>query len=58
MPERKAKEIRQEILAWLETATRSELIQVLELIQMLRLRRRYQYGRPPASPEPEENQEG
>jgi len=57
MPERKAKEIRQEILAWLETATRSELIQVLELIQMLRLRRRYQYGRPHPPSDPEEDRD-
>jgi|GEM_PF-3514365 len=58
MPERKPKEIRQEILAWLETATRDELKQVLELIRILRLRRRYQYGRPAVPPEPEEDREG
>ena len=58
MPERKPTEIRQEILAWLETATKQELIKVLELIRMLRLRRRYQYGRPPAPSEPEEDREG
>ena len=58
MPERKPTEIRQEILAWLETATKQELIQVLELIRTLRLRRRYQYGRPPAPSEPEEDREG
>jgi hypothetical protein len=53
MPEQKPKEIRQEILAWLETATRDELTQVLELIRILRLRRRYQYGRPSTPDEPE-----
>ena len=58
MPERKPTEIRQEILAWLETATKQELIQVLELIRILRLRRRYQYGRPPVPSEPEEDREG
>ena len=58
MPERKPTEIRQEILAWLETATKQELIQVLELIRILRLRRHYQYGRPPVPSEPEEDREG
>jgi hypothetical protein len=57
MPERKPKEIRQEILTWLETATRDELKQVLELIRILRLRRRYQYGRPPVPPESEQDRE-
>jgi hypothetical protein len=57
MPERKPKEIRQEILAWLETATRDELTQVLELIRILRLRRRYQYGRPSTPEEPEGDRE-
>lgn len=57
MPERKPKEIRQEILAWLETATRDELKQVLELIRILHLRRRYQYGRPSTPAEPEEDRE-
>ncbi len=57
MPERKPKEIRQEILAWLETATRDELTQVLELIRILRLRRRYQYGRPSTPDKPEGDRE-
>jgi hypothetical protein len=58
MPERKPAEIRQEIFAWLEAATKQELLQVLELIRILRLRRRYQYGRPPAPTEPEQDREG
>ncbi len=57
MPERKPKEIRQEILAWLETATREELKQILELIRILRLRKRYQYGRPSTPDEPEGDRE-
>jgi hypothetical protein len=58
MPERKPADIRQEIFAWLEAATKQELLQVLELIRILRLRRRYQYGRPPAPTEPEQDREG
>ena len=58
MPERKPKEIRQEIVAWLETATKEELIQILELIRILRLRRRYKYGRPLSPTEPESDREG
>lgn len=58
MAEQKPTEIRQEILAWLEAATKQELIQVLEVIRILRLRRRYQYGRPPAPTEHEEDREG
>ena len=57
MPEQKPKEIRQEILAWLETATRDELTQVLELIRILRLRRRYQYGRPSTPDVPDGDRE-
>lgn len=51
MPDRRPKEIRQEILTWLDTATKDELNQLLELIRILRLRRRYQYGRPFTPPE-------
>lgn len=57
MPERKPKEMRQEILAWLETATKDELDQLLELIRIMRLRRRYQYGRPFTPPESKNDRE-
>jgi hypothetical protein len=51
------RELREEIRAWLETATRAELMQARDLIQVLQLRRRYQRGRPAASPEPEKDRE-
>lgn len=57
MAEGTPEHLREAILAWLNTATESELMEVLELIKVLLMRRRYRDGRPSRQPEPESDRE-